>query len=124
MITIIRFRKDMLNPKDPFSKTQEARFLAWIRTLPSCLDGNTPCEACHVRRVSQGAGIGIKPKLFAVPMTVRQHAHQHRHGEFSVLMTFGRVGDKSILTAEQAKLFFTRKAFEYRERFLAMEVNK
>lgn len=66
-------------------------FLDWLSYLPSAIDGawsQWDSErgigrniACHVRRVSHGAGMGIKPLHNAIPLTTEQHSYQHQHGE-------------------------------------------
>lgn len=57
-------------------------FLTHLRQQP-CLfcraDG--PSEAAHVRRIANGAGIGIKPQYSAIPLCHECHAKQHSQGE-------------------------------------------
>lgn len=57
-------------------------FLAWVRTQ-SCAYCNAtgPSEAAHVRRISSGAGTGIKPTYAAIPLCHKHHAAQHHAGE-------------------------------------------
>jgi hypothetical protein len=42
--------------------------------------GEGKCEAAHIRKVSAGAGISIKPEYSAVPLCHEHHALQHKHG--------------------------------------------
>lgn len=66
-------------------------FIAYIRTLPSCVSGryneyneagDGRCVAAHVRRVSLGAGTAIKPRYSAVPLTQNEeHSLTHNKGE-------------------------------------------
>lgn len=108
--------------KEKYTLKQEKAFLAWIRTLPSCLSGNTPCVAAHIRRVSEGAGMGRKPRLFAVPMTNEEHQYQHNHGEMAVLIKYTRFNDiityHSWEAKESSKIWFNNLANKYREKFL------
>lgn len=69
---------------------RDEQFREWISRQPSCIS-NTYGEyldsgegrniACHVRRVSKGAGVGTKPLFFCVPMTHEEHMNTHRFGE-------------------------------------------
>lgn len=60
------------------------QYLRWVSYQSSILDGTFSeyhdgvgrCIPCHIRRVSYGAGTGIKPPYKAVPMTFDQHALQ------------------------------------------------
>lgn len=118
--------------KDPFTLEQETEFLAWIRTLPSSLSGKTiDIQACHVRRVAQGAGTARKPRLFAIPMTSEEHSYQHNQGELGCLIKYntywghwrGYVAFPERLRL-QAKCWFEEKAFLYRKEFLENIWNK
>lgn len=76
-----------------FAYGTDAEFLEWVSYQPSVLDGKwNQVEigigrniACHVRRQKDGAGMGKKPPFSAVPMTDKQHRHQTKYGEVSVL---------------------------------------
>jgi len=67
----------------------EEEYLNWLRRWPSVFtetyseykDGEGLNPACHVRRVSMGAGMGEKPPYFAVPMHQEEHSMQHQKGE-------------------------------------------
>lgn len=71
------------------AKGTDADFLAWLRNFPSLLtdtysevvNGEGKCESAHIRRVSAGAGMGIKPDYCAVPLTSEEHKMQHQKGE-------------------------------------------
>jgi hypothetical protein len=89
----------------------DKRFLAWVRTQPSWLDGvRAHIQACHVRRASN-SGTGYKPLFSAVPMTLDQHLYQHKHGELDTLKFYRP--DWGIKTVEQAKDCFTQGAREH-----------
>ncbi|TAK97773.1 MAG: hypothetical protein EPO08_20830, partial [Rhodospirillaceae bacterium] len=74
------------------NKQSDTAYLQWLRTQPSCLDGQFGYtvngegrnESAHIRR-SNNAGIGIKPQFSAVPLTKIQHQQQHSAGELQVL---------------------------------------
>lgn len=61
----------------------------WVRTKPCVLTGATEdIEFAHVRRVSRGAGTGIKPKFSGIPLHRDAHRYQHQHGESGALSRF------------------------------------
>jgi hypothetical protein len=72
----------------------DEEFLEWVRACKSgCVAKRTSeatgeCSgevvAAHVRRVADGAGVGVKPKYAAVPLCARHHALQHAQGESAV----------------------------------------
>lgn len=97
----------------------DAKFLAWIRTLPSCLSGDGPCQAAHVRRVQFGSGTGIKPPFSAVPLTFTEHYLQHSQGELASILAYGDF-DLEEPTPQFAKDWFTEKALEYRKQWEEM----
>lgn len=107
-----------------FTEAQERNFLAWIRTLTSVLSRREPCQACHIRRVSQGAGTGRKPRLMSVPMTAEEHQMQSTQsyhnaiqecGSYAVLQNFAASG----LTAIE---WFEQRALNYRSLFLSQSL--
>lgn len=109
--------------KEQFTDSQELRFRKFIRTLPSCLSGIREQVVCaHVRRVSQGAGTGYKPKLFAIPLTDSEHRYQHQHGELACIEKFliHPIGSNDF-DERSAKEFFSLIAMRMREKFLALE---
>lgn len=63
----------------------DAEFLAWLKTRPCAASHLGGCEgdvvAAHVRRVSSGAGMGIKPEYSAIPLCHKHHMLQHQSGE-------------------------------------------
>ena len=62
----------------------DSDFLQWIRTQPCKVCKNKPVEAAHVRRVANGAGMGIKPPYSAVPLCPEHHRLQHQKGESAI----------------------------------------
>ena len=101
--------------KETFTDAMEKAFLAWLRTLPCCVtNADAPSDPAHVRRITQGAAIACKPKLYAVPLCHEVHAYQHQHGEAACLATYAGLR----LSVEKAKQWFDNKAFFHREVFL------
>lgn len=81
-------------------------FRAWIRTQ-KCWLRQLPGHICagdvvaaHVRRVSRGAGVNIKPPFSCLPLCDRAHSNQHQHGE-SAIGGRERVDRASILYVRQ-----------------------
>lgn len=104
--------------KDPFTAQQEKDFLRFIREHPSCLSGKTPCVPAHVRRVSDGAGMGKKPRLLAVPMTDEEHKYQHQHGEYACFIKYAKLEYNRNVTQDGVKAWFYNRAIGYRTKFL------
>lgn len=73
------------NPKVWQAAGTDAEFLAWLRDqqCASC-KAFPPSEAAHVRRVANGAGVGIKPEFSAIPLCHDCHERQHRSGECAI----------------------------------------
>lgn len=63
----------------------DAEFLAWLRLQKCCAPKGYQCGgdvvAAHVRRVSEGAGTGIKPPYCAVSLCDAHHRIAHQHGD-------------------------------------------
>lgn len=62
----------------------DAEFLAWLRTQPCCSPirpHGGDVVAAHVRRVSEGAGTGIKPPYCAIPLCDHHHGQSHQYGD-------------------------------------------
>lgn len=84
-------------------KAAESVYLSWLRRWPSALSGIYShydngvgyCEAAHVRMVEFGAGTGIKPEYFAIPLTHEEHRIQHEKG-YSELAPVDWWQDKAI----------------------------
>ena len=77
----------------------DAEYLEWLKTQLCCVkdqhhEGDN--VAAHVRRISAGAGTGIKPDYSAVPMCDHHHRLQHQKGESAV-------GGKDHLDRERAR---------------------
>lgn len=70
----------------------DAAFLAWLRTQPSCVSGQFSIYvegkgknvSAHVRR-ARNSGVAIKPRFSAVPLTDEEHRIQHQHGYHGLL---------------------------------------
>jgi hypothetical protein len=65
-------------------------FRAWIRAQ-KCWLRRMPGHVCsgdvvaaHVRRISRGAGVAIKPTFSALPLCDGGHTQQHNHGESAI----------------------------------------
>ena len=98
----------------------DKQFLKWITFQPSVIDGtynqydpdrNIPC---HVRRLTGGAGLGIKPPFSAVPMTDEQHRIQSNHGERACLEAFNYI----FLDDDNAQIWFEEKRDEMVEKWI------
>ncbi len=64
----------------------DAAYQAWCRkqVCAACeRDGGdqNPIVFAHLRRVAEGAGVGIKPPYCGVPLHDSEHNLQHQHGE-------------------------------------------
>ena len=63
-------------------------FLLWLRTRPCAASHLGNCAgdvvAAHVRRIANGAGVGIKPEYSAIPLCHFHHSLQHQKGEESL----------------------------------------
>jgi len=65
----------------------DAAFLAWLRDKPCCcpeIPHSGDVVAAHVRRISEGAGIGIKPSYCAIPLCDRHHRVAHQYGDSEI----------------------------------------
>jgi len=60
---------------------RDPKHLAFIRKLPCVRTGQTGCEACHIRAMTDG-GTSLKPSdYYTVSLTPEQHRLQHQRGE-------------------------------------------
>lgn len=64
----------------------DADYQAWCRkqVCAHCKhtgSDNNPIEYAHVRRIADGAGVGIKPDYSGIPLCHVDHERQHRIGE-------------------------------------------
>lgn len=58
---------------------RDARYRAWIRTLPSAVSGKMGCEACHT---GSDGGMSQKASDYScVPLTPAEHREYHRIGK-------------------------------------------
>lgn len=73
-----------LNPRVAPALGTDAEFLAWLCNQCcafECEDCAGQIVAAHVRRIANGAGIGIKPPFSAIPLCDGHHHIQHQQGE-------------------------------------------
>ena len=78
----LRLSKFFFYPKVWDKIGSDEEFLTFIRTQNCAYCGQTEnIEAAHVRRIAEGAGIGIKPTYCAIPLCRHCHLQQHQHGE-------------------------------------------
>lgn len=74
-------------PDKTMRRIEDAKHLAFIRTLPSVVSGIIGCEACHIRfgdprHRKPRTGIGRKPDdFFVLPLTPEEHRQQHSTNE-------------------------------------------
>lgn len=82
----------------------------WCREHESgcVICGDPHVEYAHVRRVSRGSGIGIKPEYSGLPMCHEHHSLQHSRGELYVASTV----DPSITSVDEAKEWFEKTSHE------------
>ena len=67
----------------------DEEFLTWVEQQPCCIPESPHLHegdivAAHVRRIADGAGIGIKPAYSAIPLCNRHHQIQHNQGEVAI----------------------------------------
>jgi len=67
----------------------DVQYLTWLKKQRCAFTGeygheDNPIVAAHVRRVSNGSGMGIKPPFSAIPLNNFHHQQQHLHGEDSI----------------------------------------
>lgn len=62
----------------------DKEFLIWTRLQPCVICKSEPAEAAHVRRIANGAGMGIKPPYSAIPLCHEHHRLQHEKGESEI----------------------------------------
>jgi hypothetical protein len=77
------------------AKGTPKQYEQWLSHQTSCIShqwsewdeqrGEGRSIACHIRRVSKGAGTAKKPDYWAVPMTFTEHNLQHGDGETALL---------------------------------------
>lgn len=66
---------------------RDPQYLDWIRSQPSCVSGEGPCQAAHT-----GHDGGMRQKssdLTAVPLTPREHREYHRIGRAEFERRYG-----------------------------------
>lgn len=64
-------------------RIRDEKYRRWVRTLPSCISGNSPCDPAHI---SKGGKKGTALKVAdnrIVPLTRIEHTIQHNTGELS-----------------------------------------
>lgn len=73
--------------------------MRFVASLPCCTTGASDVQAAHIRRRTDG-GTGMKPSdCYVVPLSVSQHALQHRVGELKFWYTYGGY-EKAIVLAK------------------------
>lgn len=78
-----RIARTVPMPKKQPDPKRSASHLKFLRSLPCCICGRAPSEACHIRAGTDG-GMGVKPSdRFAVPMCTEHHRDQHQRGELA-----------------------------------------
>ncbi len=84
--------------RSPFFRTElvwkatgtDRDFITWVKNQPCCIDVKKfgahegDIVPMHVRRVSLGAGTGIKPEYSVIPGCFKHHGLQTNHGESAV----------------------------------------
>lgn len=101
------------NPKVLAALGTDKQFQAYVRKLPSCLDGNTHgIVYAHVRRANN-SGTSIKPDYSGIPLTDPQHSQsQHQSGERAALDAWKpKAGG---WTVQDAKDWFDKQAAKCR----------
>lgn len=77
----------MLIPKTPIIRSEKHR--RFIACLPCVVSLSNEVQAAHVRKGNL-CGIGMKPSdEFCLPLSVSEHAKQHRIGEESYWKPYG-----------------------------------
>lgn len=65
----------------------DSDYLEWVRNQRCACEGagcGGDIVAAHVRRIADGAGVGIKPEYCAIPLCWRHHGEQHQKGESAI----------------------------------------
>jgi len=96
----------------------DEEYLDWVRRQPCAVCGKWSewredigegrCQAMHIRRVADGAGVGIKPEYCAVPGCHECHGQQHQSGENSVIVV-----DDRGKTEQADKAWFDKVRVKY-----------
>jgi len=112
----------------------DAEYQAWCRGQPCASCGKeggegNPIVYAHVRRVADGAGVGIKPPFSGVPLHDSEHRDQHQHGESRIappdtwdrwriehVQAWGWARLKEILGVESWRDAHPRRLYEWAER--------
>jgi Protein of unknown function (DUF968) len=82
-----RSPKRMQRSKRRETPWRNARYRAWIRTLPSCISGRIGCEAAHT-----GTDGGMRQKasdFTCVPLTPEEHREYHSIGRRAMEKKYG-----------------------------------
>lgn len=83
----VLFKSGFFSRKDLWQAMgTDAEYLEWLKTQKCAITGelgndDNQVVAAHVRRVAEGAGVGIKPPYSAIPLNNHHHNLQHQHGE-------------------------------------------
>jgi hypothetical protein len=61
-------------------RVRNKKYLSWVRSQPSVISGQYPCDPHHLIGHGQG-GMGLKASdLLAFPLTRIEHTLLHQHG--------------------------------------------
>ena len=85
----------MLTPKTPIIRSEKHR--RFIASLPCVVSLSNDVQAAHVRR-GNICGIGMKPSdEFCLPLSVSEHAKQHKIGELKYWYPYGGYEKAAVL---------------------------
>lgn len=99
---------------------KRADYLSWLHELPCCVSGRNEVQAAHVSYASPwhghyGKARGTKaPDLFALPLSVDEHARQHGMNEEVYWLSVGI--DPHLLALTLWGIFSNYEGFEATER--------
>lgn len=106
----------------------DREFLRWVSHQPSVISGlfhqYNPDRSipAHVRRISDGAGLGQKPPFSCVPLRQIEHDVQGLHGEARALKMFHPMYYE--WTESEARSWFEDRRDEMVDKWIASKVRK
>jgi hypothetical protein len=107
------------NPKSP-QAIRDAKHLANVRKLPSCISWREPCEAHHLKAgpAKLERGIGLRSgDNWAVPLTTQEHWALEQYGSRREIEWFIKKGVPDIVTLA-IELWTARENFEAMKRVI------